>query len=224
MNGAGWRLAALLNPTRVRWQLAAGLLLCGLAPHVGAATLLASAIDKAGAPMVDVVVYAISTESKTVPAIPTDAVTIAQDHQQFSPYVTAVRTGTAVRFPNYDHIEHHVKSFSPAKEFEIKVYDSGTPPPVLFDKPGIVVVYCLLHEWMRAYVLVLETNYFGKTDASGTASISGLKEGSYEIRAWHPDMGTVKPALLQTINISDRTAAQVKFSFDFVPRKRRAPK
>ena len=135
-----------------------------------------------------------------------------------------MRKGTSIRFPNYDKLEHHVKSFSPAKEFEIKIYESGTPPPVVFDKTGVVVIYCLLHEWMRAYVLIVDTPYFSKTDATGAASLNGLKEGTYEIRAWHPDMGTVKPPLLQTIKVSEKGMGPIQFAFDFLPRKRKPSK
>ncbi len=207
--------------------LLAAVLLSLVAGWAAAATLNLAAADKTGASMVDVVVYAtqVGVPAGADAGGAKDVVTIAQEHLQFSPYVTPIRVGTPIRFPNYDKIEHHVKSFSPAKEFEIKVYESGTPPPVLFDKPGVVVVYCLLHEWMRAYVLVLDTPHFAKTDASGSASLGGLKEGTWEIRAWHPDMGTIKPPLLQTIKVQDKVAlAPLQFNFDFVPRKRRAAK
>lgn len=207
----------------VRWGRLGGTLLLSLCmASAGAATLNLTALDKLGMPMGDVVISATPVGAAIEAGAPVDAVTIAQDHRQFTPYVTPIRVGTSVRFPNYDKIEHHVKSFSPAKEFEIKVYESGTPPPVTFDKPGIVVVYCLLHEWMRAYVMVLDTPYFGKTDPSGAVSLNGLKEGSYVVRAWHPDMGTVKPALEQTVKIVDKGNLPMQFAFNFVPRVRKA--
>ncbi len=175
--------------------------------------------------MADVVLYATPIGATAAPsAANPDPVTISQEGMQFSPYVTPMRVGTAVRFPNYDRIEHHVKSFSPAKQFEIKIYESGTPPPVVFDKSGVVVIYCLLHEWMRAYVYVVDTPYFAKSDLTGAASINGLKEGMYEIRAWHPDMGSIKPPLVQTIKVSDKGITVANFSFDFLPKKRKPAK
>ena len=199
------------------------LLFGGIAAH--AATLTATTTDKSGAPMSDVVIYA--TPIGSTPALTStnsDPVTISQEGSQFSPYVTAIRVGTAIRFPNYDRIEHHVKSFSPAMQFEIMIYESGTPPPVVFDKTGVVVVYCLIHEWMRGYVLVVDTPYFAKSDLTGTASINGLKEGMYEIRAWHPDMGSIKAPLLQTIKVSDKGTTSANFAFDFLPKKRKPVK
>lgn len=190
-----------------------------------AATVTATIVDKANAPMADVVIYATPIGTTGSPALTNpDPVTISQEGMQFSPYVTPIRVGTAIRFPNYDRLEHHVKSFSPAKQFEIKIYESGTPPPVVFDKPGVVVIYCLLHEWMRAYVYVTDTPYFAKSDLTGTASINGLKEGMYEIRAWHPDMGSIKPPLMQTIKVGDKGVTPATFVFDFLPKKRKPAK
>ena len=149
---------------------------------------------------------------------------VAQDHLQFSPYVTPIRVGSEIRFPNHDKVEHHVKSFSAAKEFEIKPYEKLTPPPVLFDKTGVVVIYCLIHEWMRSYVYVVDTPYFATTDATGHVSLDNLPPGNYEIRAWHPDMGSIKPPLLQTVKIAADVGQQIKFDFDFIPKKRKPAK
>ena len=179
--------------------------------------------------MSDVIVYAVPLDAAGKPlAQPVHAKgelsTIAQDHSQFTPYVTVVRLGSEIRFPNYDKIDHHVKSFSPAKEFEIQPYEKVTPPPVLFDKTGIVVIYCLIHEWMRAYVYVVDTPYFAKSDSNGQVSMEQLAPGNYELRAWHPDMGSVKPPLVQPIKVGADGVQQLRFDFDFIPKKRKAAK
>lgn len=189
-----------------------------------------TALNKAGDPMADVVVYAVPLDAaqnsavNAQPGAKAEVSSVAQDHLQFTPYVTVVRAGTEVRFPNFDKIEHHVKSFSPAKEFEIKPYEKVTPPPVLFDKSGLVVVYCLIHEWMRAYIYVVDTPYFSKSEAAGTAALDGLPPGNYQIRAWHPDMGAIKPPLQQSIKVGADGVQQVKFDFDFIPKKRKPAK
>jgi plastocyanin len=191
--------------------------------------------NKAGEAMTDAVVYATpvgvaataatAATTTTTTAAATqhnDAATIAQDHLQFTPYVTVVQVGSQIKFPNYDKVEHHVKSFSPTKEFEIKPYEKTTPPPILFDKAGVVIIYCLIHEWMRAYVYVVDTPYFGKSEANGEVALNGLPPGTYEIRAWHPDMGSIKPPLLQTLKLTDQAAQPVRFDFDFIAKKRKA--
>ena len=93
--------------------------------------------DGAGAPVADAVAYALP--KAPVPLRKRD-VEVAQIDRQFVPLVTVVQTGTPVQFPNRDPIRHHVYSFSPPKPFELKLY-AGTPAaPVVFDKPGEVVL------------------------------------------------------------------------------------
>ncbi len=193
-----------------------------LTHSVSAAEVVATALDKNGNPMSDVIVYATPIHGTVPPVTKTATAVISQSGMQFSPYVTAVRVGTAVEFPNYDKMEHHVKSFSAVKEFEIKTYDKGvTPPPVLFDKAGMVVVYCLLHNWMRAYVLVVDTPYFAKSDNSGVAKLENLPIGDYKLEAWHPNMGSIKPPLSRHVKIGTDNLP-VQFQFDFVPTARKS--
>ena len=77
---------------------------------------------------------------------------------------------------------------------------------------------------MRAYVMVVDTPYFGKTDDSGVVTLDNLPAGKYEVRAWHPDMGSIKAPLLQTVEVAATGTQQLKFNFDLNPRKRRMPK
>lgn len=76
-------------------------------------------------------------------------------------------------------------SFSAPKPFEIKLY-VGTPvDPIVFDKPGEVVLGCNIHDHMLAYVYVVESPWFGKTGADGALRITGIPAGDYEVRLWH---------------------------------------
>jgi plastocyanin len=159
-----------------------------LAPLAAAGTLHAATLevevrDFAGAPVADAVLQAHARPGPA-PFRKRDA-QIEQIDKTFVPLVTVVQTGTAVQFPNRDPIRHHVYSFSPPKPFELKLY-SGTPAaPVVFDKPGEVVLGCNIHDPMIAYVLVVDTPWFGKTGKDGKARIEGLAAGDYEVRLWH---------------------------------------
>ncbi|WP_334190078.1 methylamine utilization protein [Noviherbaspirillum sp.] len=216
-------LSSTLRLRRCFATLLASTVLAAAPAHAGNVT--ATITDKSGAALNNVVLFATPVGTAVPPPsrVPEPA-TIVQEELQFKPYVSVVRTGTAISFPNNDKIEHHVKSFSPAKEFEYKVYDKGTPPPVVFDKPGLVVVYCLLHGWMRSYVMVVDTPYYSLADAAGSARLEGLPDGTYEIKAWHPDLGSIKPPLAQTVRIASGGTQPLAFNFDFVPRKPRTAK
>jgi hypothetical protein len=55
----------------------------------------------------------------------------------------------------------------------------------VFDKPGLVVMGCNIHDTMVAYLLVVDTPWFAKTDASGVAVIDNLPADAYKLVAWH---------------------------------------
>lgn len=119
---------------------------------------------------------------------------ILQQDREFNPYLTIVQTGTAIEFPNRDPFKHHVYSFSQPKIFEIKLYADKPARPVVFDKPGLVALGCNVHDWMVAYVLVVDTPYFAKTGADGRARIANVPPGTYRLKLWHPRLSPDLPA------------------------------
>lgn len=134
--------------------------------------------------MADAVVFAEPTARKPAGATARSA-SIEQIGRQFVPHVSVVQVGTAVAFPNNDTVRHHVYSFSPAKTFDIKLYLGVPASPVVFDKPGLVVLGCNIHDKMVAYVHVVDTPHFGKTDAKGQVRIDGVPVGGYQLKVWH---------------------------------------
>ena len=159
----------------------------GLGSVAGAANagaLTVSVTDSAGAPLAEAVVYVMVRGAKTQ-AEPGTGAQIGQRERQFTPQVSVIQTGTLVTFPNFDTVRHHVYSFSPIQKFELKLY-AGTPAaPVLFDKPGTAVLGCNIHDRMSAWVHVVDTALFTKTDATGKATLE-VPAGDHRLRTWHP--------------------------------------
>ncbi|HEX4326579.1 MAG TPA: methylamine utilization protein [Burkholderiales bacterium] len=153
-------------------------------------TLSLKITDQAGAPLANAVVMAIAP--KPPPPRKPRPVAIEQKDREFLPFVTAIEVGTSVTFPNRDPLLHHVYSFSPAKVFEIKLYN-GDSRSVLFDKPGPVALGCNIHDWMEAHIYVAPTPYFAKTDAQGQARLT-LPAGAYTLQTWHPYQNAALPA------------------------------
>ncbi len=129
---------------------------------------------------------AVNPTGKTANNINKKNSTLAQVNRQFEPSVLPVQKGTMVSFPNKDTIKHHVYSFSPAKMFELKLYDGSTAQPVVFDKIGVVAIGCNIHDWMRAYIYVVDTPLFCKTDENGKGTILDIPAGRYLAKVWHP--------------------------------------
>lgn len=117
---------------------------------------------------------------------------IDQRASQFVPRVTVVPVDTPIRFPNTDNIRHQVYSFSAAKRFELPLYTGQPAEPIVFNNPGVVELGCSIHDWMLAYVVVVDTPHYGVTDAAGRSSINA-PAGTYTLRVWHPQLPGGKP-------------------------------
>lgn len=139
-----------------------------------------------GKPLADAVVAIHVKGSKPTAAVGITA-EIAQRSRQFQPQVTVVQTGTAVLFPNFDTVRHHVYSFSAIQRFEIKLYAGVPNAPLVFDKPGVATLGCNIHDRMLAFVAVVDTPFFARSDSAGKAQID-LPAGKHRLLAWHPAM------------------------------------
>ena len=133
---------------------------------------------------------------------------LAQKDEAFLPRVVAVAVGGAVDFPNLDPIYHNVFSLSPVKRFDLGKYPRGRSKAVVFDRTGLVKVYCDIHSEMEAFVLVLRNHAFVQPRADGTFELPDLPAGRYELRVWHPDL----PEIARTVDLPEG-GARVDLSF-----------
>lgn len=158
----------------------------GLTASAAAANLEVAVHDMSAQPLLDAVVYAQPLGAAAPASHEIAHATIDQVNKEFVPLVTVVRTNTEITFPNSDDFRHSIYSFSGAKSFTTKLYSGKQAPPVLFDKPGLVVLGCNIHDMMAAWVVIVDTPYFGKTAASGTSVLKGLEPGDYRVSVWYP--------------------------------------
>lgn len=162
-------------------RFAAVVAILGIAPAGAAADLQVQVGDARGGAVSDAVVYAIPEGKKPLP--PPRPAVIDQKNRMFVPHVLPIQTGAAVTFPNSDNVRHQVYSFSAAKRFQLPLY-AGTPAaPIVFDKPGVVILGCNIHDQMSAYVVVVDTPYFALT-VNGRADLTSLPEGPYAVHVW----------------------------------------
>jgi plastocyanin len=157
-----------------------------------------------GKPYSGVVVTLRSVNTSRPLAAPLNAV-MDQVARQFAPHVLVIPVGSSVSFPNSDDVAHQVFSFSDAKEFELPLYSGKPPPPVVFDQPGIVTVGCNIHDNMRAYVYVVEAQYFGRADHDGRWKWPNVEPGEYQLTIWHPLSSKPQPVLEQRVSIKADT-------------------
>jgi plastocyanin len=211
-------------------------LLAVLAPAVysAAATLEVSVVDANGQPIENVAVYAMPAHGAGGHGAAGEAVAHAaaepapavmdQKNLQFVPHLVVVQSGALVTFPNGDKVSHHVYSFSETKTFELSLYKGDVYPPVLFDRPGIVVLGCNIHDGMLGYIVVVDTPHFARTNEQGIALIDGVPDGDYAVTAWTP---RVRPANLpsaQPVAVAQpgTVAAEIRIAGRLAPAHKQA--
>lgn len=171
--------------------------------------------DSNGQPVPDAVVYA-DGDAPYAPAKPVAGIDIEQKERKFLPLVTVIQVGSQISFPNNDTVRHHIYSFSPAKKFEQKLYNGTAATPVIFDKAGTVVLGCNIHDRMLAYILVVDTPHFGKSDAAGKLKIEHMPNGKYTFRVWHYNQAGNAPEQGQQLS-KDGHSLEFKLSLKSAP-------
>ena len=183
-----------LGPTTVACALAAW------ASQVAAAPVTLTVSDASGTPLSHAVVSIEVTGARALAAPGTQA-EMGQRGRSFVPTLLVVQAGTAVNFPNFDTVRHHVYSFSPTKPFEIKLY-AGTPAaPIVFDKPRTAVLGCNIHDRMAGFIHVVNTPYFATTRADGSATLD-VPAGEHTVQVWHAMLGDKQAPVRQAIKVS----------------------
>jgi plastocyanin len=184
------------------------LLFC--AAHALAGTVTVEVRDATGAAVSDAVV--VLDPAERAPAGAHESIQIDQVNQQFVPRVSVIRAGTAIAFPNSDRVRHQVYSFSPANTFALKLYAGSPKTLVPFDKPGIVTMGCNIHDSMVAFVLVVDTPYFGKSNSAGSVALK-VPVGRYRLRVWHEHAARAHVAEAVTVGV-DAQSLPVSLTVD----------
>ncbi|GAC07754.1 methylamine utilization protein [Paraglaciecola chathamensis] len=140
-------------------------------------------VDQKGNPVANAVVSA-KGEPKDQTA---QMAVMDQINSQFAPHVLVVQKNQSVRFPNSDDIRHHIYSFSQPKPFEIRLYKGEGSNPVTFEKPGVVVLGCNIHDQMLGYIYIAEHEITALTDENGVATLSTQAN---EFNIWHAKLST----------------------------------
>jgi plastocyanin len=114
----------------------------------------------------------------------TDAPVVSQKDKTFIPDLKVIVAGQSVQFTNDDPFVHNVFSTSTARTFDL-----GQPGPhetrtVGFPNPGLVDVFCNIHEQMYANILVLPNRAFARVAPDGTFVIRDVPPGKHPLHAW----------------------------------------
>jgi plastocyanin len=195
--GAGPGLRSLLGLAAVVY-LAAG---CATTSELRGRLQLPAAGPARAVQISDAVIYVVPERAAKDPAPASKPASAHRKHPSaeprtvrltadgFAPRVLPVTAGSPVRFVNRDHVFHNPFSVSPACRFSLKGCAPGQERSVVFDTVGVANLYCELHPSAAGFVVVRPDKLFTSPRSDGRFTLSGLRPGSYVVKAWHPDLG-----------------------------------
>jgi hypothetical protein len=156
-----------------------------------------------------IVVYLEPLDARDVDSPPPRSpVRMRQRDAHFSPAFLAVAAGQSVEMANDDAIYHNVFSYSRPNDFDLGLYPAGESRTLVLRHPGVVKLYCSIHESMNATILVAPTRWFDVVGASGAYALTGVPAGRYRAVVWAERL----PATSQVVEIG----AGVPYMLDWV--------
>ncbi len=143
---------------------------------------------------------------------PQKSVVLEQKGCMYSPHVFGMMVNQPINITNDDATLHNVHALAKnSAQFNIAQPKQGMKLTKTFTKSEVMVkVKCEVHNWMAAYIGVLDHPYYGVSDEKGQFEIKGLPAGEYEIEAWHEKYG----AQTMKVKVDAAGAKTADFAFE----------
>jgi len=154
----------------------------------------------------NVVVYIEKVEGTFRP--PEEAAVMDQKNLTFVPHVLPILIGTTVDFVNGDGVLHNLHAFLERETlFNIAMPKFLKKKSMAFQREGVVLLLCDVHQEMSAYIVILQNPFFALTDERGEFAIRDIPPGSYTLRTWHEKL---KP---QSRQVQPKEGDEIKVDF-----------
>lgn len=128
----------------------------------------------------------------------------------FLPHVTMVPIDKELAILNDDGILHNIHTYS-EKNAPINIAQPGFKKRITktFAEPEIVRVACDVHNWMGAYIVVIDQPYYAITDEKGNFELTDVPAGTYTLQYWQETLGT------QTVEVTVPEGGTVEANYEF---------
>jgi plastocyanin len=143
-------------------------------------------------------------------ATPTEPVVIDQRGCWFSPRVIGMQAGQPLKVTNSDPVTHNIHP-QPQKNRDWNQSQAPEDPPLSrkFAVPEIMIpVKCNVHNWMRAWIGVLDHPYFAVTGENGEFTIPNVPPGTYTVAVWDSVLGGQE----QTVTLAASATNEMTFT------------
>lgn len=148
-----------------------------------------------------------ATEQEYEPKFRQEPIEMTMSMKAFNPTVIAVQTGTEVNFPNADRVIHNAFSTTKNNKFDLGFYPQGETRSHRFEKPGVVKVFCNVHQNMYGYVMVLDTPHFTKVNPDGSFKLENVPSALGKLFVWHPRGKTISRVIEPTADVTEFNAS-----------------
>ena len=143
--------------------------------------------------------------------VPTEPVKLDQQACRYRPHVLGVRAGQKLAISNSDDTLHNVHAL-PAANTEWnrgQALKNMVDEKVFTAREVMVPFKCDVHNWMHAYVGVMDHPYFAVTHDGGAFELKNLPAGTYTVEAWHEKLGTQT----QSVTLGEKESKTISFTF-----------
>jgi hypothetical protein len=147
----------------------------------------------------------------TFPAAQTE-VALHQQGCRYVPHVLGLHTAATLAVSSKDDTTHNVHP-KPTnnREWDGNILPGAESFKKQFRRAEIMIpVKCGIHNWMSAYIGVLDHPFFAVTDANGQYTLAGLPPGEYEIETWHEVYKTQS----RKVNVTAQGEAKTDFTYN----------
>lgn len=128
----------------------------------------------------------------------------------FSPHVMPLQTGSPLEIHNLDPVVHNTHITNEVRTFiNVAMVVNARPVVKKVVKPGLYLVQCDAHKFMRGYLVASEHPYFGVTGERGDTRILNVPAGEHDISVWHERLGQLQAHVTVPPN------GEVAISFEF---------
>lgn len=131
-----------------------------------------------------IVAFLTPESSEPEQPAPRPAPVLRQRNARFDPTFLVTVSGEGVAMPNDDVVVHNVYSLSDPNDFDLGIHSAGERRSVAFAHPGVVRIFCSIHESMQATILVVPTPWFATAGWSGRYRIPDVPPGRYRLTVW----------------------------------------
>lgn len=176
-------------------------------------------LDKDNQPIPDAIVSLFPTSAsgkKLATTMTAPPANMKQTNKQFRPHVVVVQKGQKVNFPNQDSIKHQVYSLSDLQQFDLTVEAGESQQGPEMQTEGAINIGCNIHDWMQAYVYVVNSPWFAQSGNDGKATLAIPDNETFEWRIWHPRMSNSEQNSSGSIG-TNKTSMTIKLQSELLP-------